>query len=55
MRQLYSVLAQAVPPQSGASIVHGDYRIDNTIVDDSDDAATVRAVVDWECRRSAIR
>ena len=33
--------------QSGSSIVHGDYRIDNTILD-SHDAAVVRAVVDWE-------
>jgi aminoglycoside phosphotransferase (APT) family kinase protein len=27
--------------------VHGDYRIDNTILD-SDDATCVRAVLDWE-------
>jgi aminoglycoside phosphotransferase (APT) family kinase protein len=47
VRRLHSALAQAVPPQSRASIVHGDYRIDNTIVD-ADDAAIVRAVVDWE-------
>jgi aminoglycoside phosphotransferase (APT) family kinase protein len=45
--RLHSALAQAVPPQSRASIVHGDYRIDNTIVD-AVDASVVRAVVDWE-------
>ena len=44
---LHAELAQACPAESGASIVHGDYRIDNTIVD-PDDPAVVRAVVDWE-------
>ena len=47
VHRLHSALAEAVPPQSGSSIVHGDYRIDNTILD-SHDAANVRAVVDWE-------
>jgi aminoglycoside phosphotransferase (APT) family kinase protein len=47
VHRLHSALAEAVPPQSGSSIVHGDYRIDNTILD-SHDAAVVRAVVDWE-------
>jgi aminoglycoside phosphotransferase (APT) family kinase protein len=47
VHRLHSALAQAVPPASRASIVHGDYRIDNTIVD-ADDAAIVKAVVDWE-------
>ena len=40
VHRLHSALAQAVPPASRASIVHGDYRIDNTIVD-ADDAAIV--------------
>jgi aminoglycoside phosphotransferase (APT) family kinase protein len=47
VQRLHSALAEAVPQQSGSSIVHGDYRIDNTILD-SHDAANVRAVVDWE-------
>ena len=46
-RRLRSALAEAVPRQSRASIVHGDYRIDNTILD-AHDASVVRAVVDWE-------
>jgi aminoglycoside phosphotransferase (APT) family kinase protein len=45
--RLHSALAQAVPEQSRTSIVHGDYRIDNTILD-SEDATQVRAVLDWE-------
>ena len=44
---LYSRLASAVPPESAASLVHGDYRIDNMILDEKD-IATVRAIVDWE-------
>jgi aminoglycoside phosphotransferase (APT) family kinase protein len=47
VRRLHSALAQGIPPQSRSSIVHGDYRIDNTIID-ADDASVVRAVVDWE-------
>ncbi len=47
VQRLHSALAQAVPEQSRSSIVHGDYRIDNTILD-SDDATRVRAVLDWE-------
>jgi aminoglycoside phosphotransferase (APT) family kinase protein len=47
VQSLHSALAQSVPEQSRTSIVHGDYRIDNTILD-SDDAGRVRAVVDWE-------
>lgn len=45
--RLHSALQQAIPQQSRTSIVHGDYRIDNTILD-SDDPTLVRAVVDWE-------
>jgi aminoglycoside phosphotransferase (APT) family kinase protein len=41
---LASTLADSVPPDSGASIVHGDYRIDNCIVHGSE----ISAVVDWE-------
>jgi aminoglycoside phosphotransferase (APT) family kinase protein len=47
VHRLHSALADSVPTPSRSSIVHGDYRIDNTIVDD-DDASVVRAVVDWE-------
>jgi aminoglycoside phosphotransferase (APT) family kinase protein len=44
---LRSALADAVPRTSAASIVHGDFRIDNTILD-SVDPNVVRALVDWE-------
>lgn len=47
MERLYARLAAACPAESGASIVHGDYRIDNAILDVAD-PAIVRAVVDWE-------
>ncbi|WP_280456566.1 phosphotransferase family protein [Nocardia carnea] len=44
---LHTALVDAVPAESAASIVHGDYRIDNTILD-SANPGQVRAVVDWE-------
>jgi aminoglycoside phosphotransferase (APT) family kinase protein len=44
---LHARLADACPPESGASIVHGDFRIDNAILA-SGDPAEVRALVDWE-------
>jgi aminoglycoside phosphotransferase (APT) family kinase protein len=47
VQRLHSTLAQAIPPQSRSAIVHGDYRIDNTILD-SADAGKVLAVLDWE-------
>src|SRR5271166_6395156 len=47
VQRLHSALAQSIPQQSRTSIVHGDYRIDNTILD-ADDPSQVRAVVDWE-------
>ena len=45
VRRLRAALVESVPVQSRASIVHGDYRIDNIIID-PDDAARVRTVVD---------
>ena len=47
VKRLHSALADAVPVQRRSSIVHGDYRIDNTMLD-SDDATKVLAVLDWE-------
>jgi aminoglycoside phosphotransferase (APT) family kinase protein len=47
MNTLLSGLAEAVPTSPRDSIVHGDYRLDNMIVDPSD-AYRVAAVLDWE-------
>ena len=47
MDVLLAKLAAAVPEQADATIVHGDYRLDNTIVDLSGSPRVV-AVVDWE-------
>ncbi len=47
VKRLHAALAEAVPAQSRTAVVHGDYRIDNTMLDDRD-ATKVRAVLDWE-------
>ncbi|HWC22173.1 MAG TPA: phosphotransferase family protein [Flexivirga sp.] len=43
--ELHQALASAIPESSGATIVHGDYRMDNTLISDTDQ---VTAVLDWE-------
>ncbi len=45
--ELHGRLARAAPAESGACVVHGDYRLDNAILDHGD-PGTVRAIVDWE-------
>lgn len=45
MDVLIERLSGAVPPTSEATIVHGDYRLDNLLVDA---AGEVTAVLDWE-------
>jgi len=42
---LHDRLASSVPADTAAAIVHGDYRLDNLLVDDDD---AIAAVVDWE-------
>ena len=43
--EVHDALARLVPEQGPATIVHGDYRLDNTIVSAAGD---VVAVLDWE-------
>jgi aminoglycoside phosphotransferase (APT) family kinase protein len=45
VKQVHDALAARIPEQGPATIVHGDYRLDNSIV--SDDGEVV-AVLDWE-------
>ena len=45
MEELHRRLASSVPQQGPATIVHGDYRLDNCILSDS---GTIAAVLDWE-------
>ncbi|MUL75090.1 phosphotransferase family protein [Mycolicibacterium sp. CBMA 226] len=45
MEQLYHALSQRVPADSTPGIVHGDYRLDNVLIDSDDRPA---AVIDWE-------
>ena len=45
VEQVASELRARVPDQIGLGIVHGDYRLDNTVFDDR---GGVRAILDWE-------
>ncbi|GAB3026790.1 acyl-CoA dehydrogenase [Nocardioides flavus (ex Wang et al. 2016)] len=46
--QLRAALAAEVPDQQAVGIVHGDYRIDNTLLRIGDADVDVAAIVDWE-------
>ena len=48
MDVLLARLSEALPGRADATIVHGDYRLDNTIIDMSVGRPTIVAVVDWE-------
>ena len=43
--RVHQLLASRIPEQQGVSIVHGDYRLDNTVLDDQ---GGVQAILDWE-------
>ncbi len=45
LKELAARLASCVPAESSATIIHGDYRLDNCIMNDRGD---VIAVLDWE-------
>jgi aminoglycoside phosphotransferase (APT) family kinase protein len=45
MTKVPEILASSIPPQGPAGIVHGDFRLDNCIVDRD---GKVAAVLDWE-------
>jgi aminoglycoside phosphotransferase (APT) family kinase protein len=43
--EVHALLVEAAPEQQGVAIVHGDYRLDNTVIGDD---GKVQAVLDWE-------
>jgi aminoglycoside phosphotransferase (APT) family kinase protein len=47
MDTLFGALAERLPPDRESTIVHGDYRLDNTIMDLAD-RPRLAAVLDWE-------
>jgi len=47
-RDVMARLASRVPTQRATAIVHGDYRIDNTLVAVDGSSPRVAAVIDWE-------
>ncbi len=50
LEELHTELAARVPGQPAVSLIHGDYRLDNVILDPSGQgpAPKIRAVLDWE-------
>lgn len=46
VERLIEWLPATLPTQSGRSILHGDYRIDNVVY--SNDGSDIKAVLDWE-------
>ena len=47
--ELYARLAAGVPPESSPGIVHGDYRLDNVLIDATPEGGDrLTAVLDWE-------
>jgi aminoglycoside phosphotransferase (APT) family kinase protein len=45
LEELARRLQASIPPESGASIIHGDYRIDNAVIGAD---GRIAAVLDWE-------
>ena len=46
MEQVHQLLSESIPDQGPATVVHGDYRLDNCIL--TPDGSSVAAVLDWE-------
>ncbi len=47
MEHVAAWLAGHMPPESGAALIHNDYKYDNLVLD-SDDPAQIIGVLDWE-------
>jgi aminoglycoside phosphotransferase (APT) family kinase protein len=48
MSELIARLGECRPQEGEVTLVHGDYRLDNTLVTRPDGIPTIAAVVDWE-------
>lgn len=47
MERVAKWLAENVPPESGAAVIHNDYKYDNLVLDPADPTRVV-AILDWE-------
>lgn len=47
MNELATWLGSRIPKESGASLIHNDYKLDNVVLD-PDDNARILGVLDWE-------
>lgn len=48
MEKLFALLDERVPEQTDSAIVHGDFRLDNTVIDVSGPSPRIAAILDWE-------
>ncbi|MQS10924.1 phosphotransferase family protein [Streptomyces kaniharaensis] len=46
--RLHGLLAERLPVSPAPALVHGDYRLDNVLIDQVDGTDTITAVLDWE-------
>ncbi|MGW6142662.1 phosphotransferase family protein [Streptomyces sp. NPDC055144] len=47
--ELHAALGRSLPTSSAPTIVHGDYRLDNVLInEDADGVDRIKAVLDWE-------
>ena len=46
--ELAGLLAENIPETGSGGLVHGDYRLDNVLIDGADGAEHITAVLDWE-------
>jgi aminoglycoside phosphotransferase (APT) family kinase protein len=47
VEQVAAWLAEHMPPEAGAALIHNDYKYDNLVLD-SDDLSHIIGVLDWE-------
>ncbi|MFD0418179.1 phosphotransferase family protein [Streptomyces sp. NPDC127108] len=48
IEELHATLGRSLPTSPAPTVVHGDYRLDNVLLDTSGDTDRIAAVLDWE-------
>ncbi|GHC79113.1 phosphotransferase family protein [Streptomyces flavofungini] len=48
IEELHAALGRALPTSPAPTVVHGDYRLDNVLLDTTGDTDRITAILDWE-------